>query len=671
MYPFRVSAIAVLVLFALVGCNPGYVNHVNRGHAYMQSGNNDMALAEFNAAIAANPQYALAYNNRAAAYLNQNEYDLALADCNRAIELAPKLNLAYLNRGRAYVGKQKYDLAIADLNRAMELGFMQALVYMTRGMAYLGKEQYGQAIRDFGRAIELAPSAYDVRCLRGFAYCVRKQQDSAIADLSRTIEFAPHLAVAYCFRARAYSGKGETELALADCNKALEINPEFALAYVYRGGILHTKGDYGSALKDYGRAIELAPEEVAGHAARASLYYDQGFAAAALRDCNFALGILAKEEAHLNQSPRCGLLGLKALIEGDHEAALRHSRKAVELNPRSSSAYEMRGLAYYGMGQTSLAVSDWHMAQSLRAGSPSHPEARRLLGMAEPVTRVPTRAAPQWPSWGADSLLSGLPTSEQNPEAVAVVIGVENYQEAPKVEYAVEDAEAVKRYLMTAFGYRDENIIFLENPGKADLEEVFGSVASPQGKLYNWVKPGKSDVFVYYAGHGAPSLQDKKGYLVPVDASPDYVHVSGYPLELLYANLAKVPARSMTVVIDACFSGAVANAQGGAEMLIGAASPFVVPAVAEEAPADMTVLTAGTGSQVASWYPEKGHSLFTYWFLKGLKGEADSDKDGVVRLGELGGYLSENVTYTARRLYGREQTPEVKGKPSAEMLRLK
>ncbi|MCX6841633.1 MAG: caspase family protein [candidate division WOR-3 bacterium] len=273
---------------------------------------------------------------------------------------------------------------------------------------------------------------------------------------------------------------------------------------------------------------------------------------------------------------------------------------------------------------------------------------------------------------GTDSLVLGLRQRAPNPDAVAVVIGTETYQHAPAVQFALEDARAVKQYLTTAFGYQEGNIIYLLDPTKGQLEEVFGSAGNPSGKLYSWVKPQRSDVFVYYAGHGAPSVSDNRGYLVPVDANPDYVSASGYSLDLLYANLARIPAKSMTILIDACFSGAATDTSGRMNMLLKDASPLtVLPVPSENTPTDAVVMTSATGKQISSWYPEKGHSLFTYWFLNGLKGAADADKDGSIKLSELKAYLSENVTYTARRLYGRDQTPEVRGKADAEILKLK
>jgi len=272
-----------------------------------------------------------------------------------------------------------------------------------------------------------------------------------------------------------------------------------------------------------------------------------------------------------------------------------------------------------------------------------------------------------------DSLLIGIPKGSENPDAIAVVIGVTSYRSIASVEYASQDARAMRGYLVEAFGYQDVNVWGLDDPSKADLERVFGTAGNPEGQLFNAVsrKPNQCDVFAYYVGHGAPSIKDREGYLAPADVSPDYVENTGYPLDLFYANLGKVPARSLTIVVDACFSGETPDVAGRVTSFLRNASPLVVAPVTEELPANATVMTAASGSQIASWFPEKKHSLFTYYLLKGLKGEADADRDGTIKLSELQQYVSTNVPPTARALYGREQTPEVRGKADAEVLRVK
>jgi tetratricopeptide (TPR) repeat protein len=66
------------------------------------------------------------YYNRGKAYVDKGQYDLAISDYNKAIEIKaieidPGYSEAYCNRGFAYAGKGEYDQAISDLNRAIEL----------------------------------------------------------------------------------------------------------------------------------------------------------------------------------------------------------------------------------------------------------------------------------------------------------------------------------------------------------------------------------------------------------------------------------------------------------------------------------------------------------------------------------------------------------------------
>jgi hypothetical protein len=291
--------------------------------------------------------------------------------------------------------------------------------------------------------------------------------------------------------------------------------------------------------------------------------------------------------------------------------------------------------------------------------------------VVQPRARPGIGPASQPPSL-TDSLLIGIPKGRQDPDAFAVVIGAANYRHVTKVEYAAKDAEAMRRYLIAALGYLDGNIITLPDPTSGDLNRVFGTAGRPEGQLYNLVsaKPGRCDVFVYYVGHGAPSLREKKGYLVPIDASPDYIEQNGFPLDLLYSNLSKVPAKNLTVVLDACFSGETPDASGGVGSLVQHASPVPVASVSEEVPANSLVMAAAKSNQLACWYPDKHHSLFTYFLLKGLKGEADLDKDRAIEVRELDEYVRQNVSPIARRLYNRDQTPEFRGAAGTELLRI-
>ncbi|PWJ42010.1 caspase family protein [Sediminitomix flava] len=246
-----------------------------------------------------------------------------------------------------------------------------------------------------------------------------------------------------------------------------------------------------------------------------------------------------------------------------------------------------------------------------------------------------------------------------NQDAIAVVIGNKDYKntDIPSVDFALKDAQTVKKYLTNTLGFSEGNIIYLENATQAQFNAVFGSKEDHQGKLFNYIKPNKSDVFVFYSGHGAPDIETKSGYFIPVDCDPTLVKFGGYSQDVMFDNLSKLPYRNLTVVLDACFSGV-----SSAGPLVVEASPvFIRSGNKIFHDENAMVFTSSSNTQVSSWYPEKGHSMFTYYFLKGIQGEADSNQDRQVSLSELENYIQEEVSYRARRLYNRWQTPQVTG----------
>lgn len=242
---------------------------------------------------------------------------------------------------------------------------------------------------------------------------------------------------------------------------------------------------------------------------------------------------------------------------------------------------------------------------------------------------------------------------------IAVVIGNRNYRASgsPDVDYANRDAKVMKDYLVKTLGYDPENIIYAEDATLTKFNEIFGTDRDHRGKLFKYVKEGVSSVFIYYVGHGAPDLETSEAYFVPVDANPQFIRSNGYRLQTFYDNLGKIQAKRMTIVLDSCFSG---NSEKG--MLFKNISPALVKVKKEfQGPANAIVMTSAAVDQVSTWYPEKKHSLFTYYFLKGLQGAADANKDGRITVGEMQNYLKDNVPYMARRLAGMEQQPVLTG----------
>lgn len=234
-------------------------------------------------------------------------------------------------------------------------------------------------------------------------------------------------------------------------------------------------------------------------------------------------------------------------------------------------------------------------------------------------------------------------------DAFALVIGISKYREEamPAVKYAVRDAEVLAKYLKNIGGIPRANIKVLTDTAvtKSDLEAY----------IEDWLArrvSKDSTVFVYYAGHGAPDTENKEAYIVPYEGHPDFPSKL-YPLKKMYESLNKLHAREIIVMLDSCFSGT-----GGRSVTKSGARPLVIsienPVLAS---GKVNVLAASTGTQISSDYDSAKHGLFTYFLLRGMRGEADKNGNGIVELGELYEYVKTNVSEKASLELNRDQTP--------------
>jgi Caspase domain len=244
-----------------------------------------------------------------------------------------------------------------------------------------------------------------------------------------------------------------------------------------------------------------------------------------------------------------------------------------------------------------------------------------------------------------------LVKARQNRNAYAIVIGIEQYrQKLPRADFAVRDAQTVTDYLTKVMGYPEENVVTLTN----DHATYVDLVKYLEKWLPNNVEQDSS-VFVYYSGHGAPNPKTGDAYLVPYDGDPSFIDQTGYSLRRMYDTLGKLPTKHIIVALDSCFSGA-----GGRSVLAKGARPLVMTSQNTLAlPANITVMTAASGEQVSSTYDEKGHGLFTYYMLKGIKNEDVIKQNGSIAIGNLFSYLKPQVERVARKQYNNEQTPQL------------
>jgi tetratricopeptide (TPR) repeat protein len=145
--------------------SPSSEGYVDRGVAWSDRGEYDIAIADYNEAIRLDPRNGAAYNDRGNAWAAKGEFDRAIADYSEAIRLDPKDSLPYYNRGAARGAKRDYDRALADYAEAIRLDPKDARAY--NGRAWLWATCPDAKRRDGKRAVESATRACELSGWKG------------------------------------------------------------------------------------------------------------------------------------------------------------------------------------------------------------------------------------------------------------------------------------------------------------------------------------------------------------------------------------------------------------------------------------------------------------------------------------------------------------------------
>ena len=250
---------------------------------------------------------------------------------------------------------------------------------------------------------------------------------------------------------------------------------------------------------------------------------------------------------------------------------------------------------------------------------------------------------------GTSSVNINIPTNKKVNNRYALIIGNEDYQSKQRglsdeqnVDYAVKDASIFQEYALKTLGVKEDNMFFLTDATSIEMNRKIKLVSKIIKKLGN-----KAELIVYYAGHGYPDETTKVPYLIPVDVPASDLSYA-IKLDDFYKDLSATGAKSITVFLDACFTG------GGRESGLMASRGVKVKPKEGSLNGNLVVFSASSGNQSALPYHDEGHGMFTYYLLKKLQ-----ESKGKVTMGELADYISNEVSIQSLKTNEKEQDPKV------------
>ncbi|MEV0241275.1 tetratricopeptide repeat protein [Streptomyces sp. NPDC050674] len=249
---------------------------VVRGDELRGEGAYEQALAEYDRAVALDPESAVAHRNRSGIRGDLGDHDGAIADLDRAVALEPGNAWYVALRGEHQRIAGRDAEALRDLTKAVRLDPALAFAWASRGATHERAGDHEKALADLGRALDLDPDYAWALARRARVWRARGDRGRQLADLDGALTLLPDWPWARCERGDALRAAGRDEEAVADLDIALTLDPAYASAYASRGASLARLGRHPEALADLNRAVEMRPGYVWALCRRAVLHAAMG-----------------------------------------------------------------------------------------------------------------------------------------------------------------------------------------------------------------------------------------------------------------------------------------------------------------------------------------------------------------------------------------------------------
>ncbi|HEU4685500.1 MAG TPA: caspase family protein [Nitrospira sp.] len=262
------------------------------------------------------------------------------------------------------------------------------------------------------------------------------------------------------------------------------------------------------------------------------------------------------------------------------------------------------------------------------------PPAPQTLSLSIQPTGVKTDDVDQIPASAAEF---------KRPHTYLLSVGIGSYrdQQLSSRRYGASDAELVATYFQSLGGVPASNVRLLQDwkALRPDLDEA----------VLDWLPAHVTKdavVIIYFAGHATVSPAGEV-FFVLYDGNTNTTS-RAYPLKDLQAALGRLKVKQTVVLFDGVVSRLGSDGRGkGAPPQwspSGSSSTFVVA-------------VNGLGRSLED--EKHRHGLFTYYLLRALRGESDTNRDGEVTLAEALAYLSQKVAWASKAQFGQEQRPLV------------
>ena len=300
--------------------------HCNRGALLTDLAHLGEALESYDRALTIRPNFPEAHCNRGVTLERLFDHEAALLSYDMAIAIAPHFMAAHLCRASVLRTLSRFSEALESFDRVIALQPNHAVGHSGRGATLGALGRHAEALASCDYALSVNPDDAETFCNRGVTLEHLGRYEEALASYDRAIISQPHNAGFHRNRGFLLRTIMRFDEALVSYDKAIEINPFYVEAHNNRGFVMRVLNRYQDALSSYDRAIMLRPDDAEAHANRGVALSDLNVHDEALLSFDRAIALNPSyAEAYCNKS-------FVALALGDYSRgwALYEWRKRVD-----------------------------------------------------------------------------------------------------------------------------------------------------------------------------------------------------------------------------------------------------------------------------------------------------------------------------------------------------
>ena len=319
-----------------------------RGACYAGLGQLDVAIKNYEDAIAIKPDYAKAHFNLAGSLHDLGQMDAAVQSYEKTIEIEPDYAEAHNNLGNVFQELEQGDAAVQSYKKALEIKPDYIAAQYSLGISLQDLGQLDEAVKSYKKALKIKPDFVEAHNNLGITFFKLHQLDNAMQCYKKALVFNPDFADAHNNIGIALLDLGQLDDAVKSYKAALKLKPEFAEVHYNLGVVLQNLECFDEAVISYKAAIVLQPDYA---------------------DAHYNLGIVLHDTGQLSM-------------------AIKSLQKAIIIKPENAEAHKYLGNTFQSNGQIDEAIKCYEKTLSIK---PDHADAHRNLSTIKRYTKGDTQ----------------------------------------------------------------------------------------------------------------------------------------------------------------------------------------------------------------------------------------------------------------------------------------